>query len=295
MYFVFVCSDILIYYKIALSNCLFQMNTSKWVKFFTEAGLPTSVATKYAVVFTDHRIQIDMLVDLTKEILYDMGIKTMGDVIAILRHAKNVHDEKTKEKLLGTVDDEIDTPKRMISLTRKSQTGTSISDRIIANTGSGPSGLLKRPIQSNSLQSPTKVIRLGSSSNEQSSSSIFNRLGAPTKTTDIQSGSVFLRLGGANTSDSSSSSSSSRIVSLNSKAQSSSTFNSIRPTNMLIKKSLTDTNVSNKVVIRTNTSNPGMRNDSTGIFNFYKCKLKLTFFSIYRNQSSIGQPTIRSR
>ena len=237
------------------------MNTSKWVKFFTEAGLPTSVATKYAVVFTDHRIQIDMLVDLTKEILYDMGIKTMGDVIAILRHAKNVHDEKTKEKLLGTVDDEIDTPKRMISLTRKSQTGTSISDRIIANTGSGPSGLLKRPIQSNSLQSPTKVIRLGSSSNEQSSSSIFNRLGAPTKTTDIQSGSVFLRLGGANTSDSSSSSSS-RIVSLNSKAQSSSTFNSVRPTNMLIKKSLTDTNVSNKVVIRTNTSNPGMRNDS---------------------------------
>ena len=82
-----------------------SVSTPKWLKFFTDAGLPLTVATNYAIIFTSHRIQNDMLSDLTKEILYDMGIKTMGDVIAILRHAKSVHHDTTRDQLLGATND----------------------------------------------------------------------------------------------------------------------------------------------------------------------------------------------
>ena len=61
---------------------------SFWIKFFTDAGILPSEAANYAVIFTDHRIQSTMLVDLNKEYLTEMGIKFMGDVIAILKHAK---------------------------------------------------------------------------------------------------------------------------------------------------------------------------------------------------------------
>lgn len=59
-----------------------------WNSFFLSAGIPNVVAHQYAVTFSSHRMSIDMLREITKDILIDMGIKAMGDIIAILRHAK---------------------------------------------------------------------------------------------------------------------------------------------------------------------------------------------------------------
>ncbi|XP_074605274.1 uncharacterized protein LOC141858434 [Brevipalpus obovatus] len=86
-------------------------NTNYWIDFFLAAKLPQSVATKYAMIFTDHRIQESMLEDLTKDMLYDMGIKTIGDIIAILKHAREVADERIQYELMSKHSSE---PKRAI-------------------------------------------------------------------------------------------------------------------------------------------------------------------------------------
>ncbi|XP_012686427.2 uncharacterized protein C19orf47 homolog isoform X2 [Clupea harengus] len=65
--------------------------TSEWIQFFKEAGIPPSLAINYAVSFVDNRIQKNMLMDLSKDIMMDLGITVIGDIIAILKHAKLVY------------------------------------------------------------------------------------------------------------------------------------------------------------------------------------------------------------
>uniref|UniRef100_A0A672IP89 Chromosome 19 open reading frame 47 n=1 Tax=Salarias fasciatus TaxID=181472 RepID=A0A672IP89_SALFA len=65
--------------------------TSEWIQFFKDAGIPASLAVTYAVSFVDNRIQKNMLMDLSKDIMMDLGITVIGDIIAILKHAKQVH------------------------------------------------------------------------------------------------------------------------------------------------------------------------------------------------------------
>jgi hypothetical protein len=71
-----------------------------WLGFFRKAGITSGFDAKYALVFDENRITMDILKDINKECLKDMGITAMGDIIAILKHAKIVHEEASCAFLL---------------------------------------------------------------------------------------------------------------------------------------------------------------------------------------------------
>lgn len=100
-----------------------------WVKFFKGAGFPQDVATKHAVVFSNNRIKPDMLPDLDKPSLKEMGITLMGDMIAILRYAKKVVEETTCERFLVDTEDNIGTPKPIVK--KVATKATSSTSKII--------------------------------------------------------------------------------------------------------------------------------------------------------------------
>lgn len=95
-----------------------KMSSHSWKKFFNDAGLPPEIADNYAIVFIENRIRFDMLNELDKEILHDMGIKKIGDIISILRHAKEVHTDSYKAKVFKT--EEIETTNPSTELSKKS-------------------------------------------------------------------------------------------------------------------------------------------------------------------------------
>ncbi|XP_018901400.2 uncharacterized protein [Bemisia tabaci] len=72
----------------------------KWINFFNDAGIPSSAAATYALIFSENRISQDMLLDLDREVLKEMGIQTMGDVISILKHARFVYEKTARDTVL---------------------------------------------------------------------------------------------------------------------------------------------------------------------------------------------------
>ncbi|XP_015191419.1 PREDICTED: uncharacterized protein C19orf47 homolog [Polistes dominula] len=108
-----------------------------WVKFFKGAGFPQDVATKHAVVFSNNRIKPDMLPDLDKPSLKEMGITLMGDMIAIIRYAKKVVEETTCEKFLVDTEDP-DTPAKLVNkpIIKKAVTKVTAKSPVVIKTKS---------------------------------------------------------------------------------------------------------------------------------------------------------------
>lgn len=72
-------------------------SSETWVKFFQDAGIPEELSAQYAVLFSDHRIQKDMLSELDRDILSDIGIRAVGDKMAILKHARYVSEQSKRD------------------------------------------------------------------------------------------------------------------------------------------------------------------------------------------------------
>jgi len=70
---------------------------SEWNDFFLDAKIPKDVAARYAVNFYKNRMSFDMLADLNKDYLRDLDITVLGDVISILKHAKDVQSKQDSD------------------------------------------------------------------------------------------------------------------------------------------------------------------------------------------------------
>ena len=59
-----------------------------WKAFLQEAGIPDAEATAYTKIFLDNRVTERNISDLTAEHLKVLGITILGDILSILKHAK---------------------------------------------------------------------------------------------------------------------------------------------------------------------------------------------------------------
>ena len=74
------------------------MSVREWTDFFQDAGISSSEAQTYKAAFAQHNIRSDMLEDLDKEDLRDMGITAIGDIKRILKYAKKEMLDRTTKK-----------------------------------------------------------------------------------------------------------------------------------------------------------------------------------------------------
>ncbi|XP_042201369.1 uncharacterized protein C19orf47 homolog isoform X3 [Callorhinchus milii] len=196
--------------------------TSEWIQFFTDAGIPPGPAVNYAISFVDNRIQKNMLMDLTKDIVHELGITVVGDIIAILKHAKLVHKQELAKEATESIGSNqsnlqvelkraANSPaSRMIANSlrrdsppstpaRRPETSTSKISVTVANKLATKKAVLPRPADP-SPDGPAKRRRVTAEMEAQAlpRMSVFNRLGAETKadtTTGSKLTGVFSRLG----------------------------------------------------------------------------------------------------
>nr|XP_005000016.1 uncharacterized protein C19orf47 homolog isoform X2 [Cavia porcellus] len=159
------------------------MATSEWIQFFKEAGIPPGPAVNYAVMFVDNRIQKSMLLDLNKEIMNELGVTVVGDIIAILKHAKVVHRQDMCKAATQSV------PCSPSPLPAELRRGTSsAASRMITNSlnrDSPPSTPPRRPDTSTSKISVTVSNKMAARSAKASAAALTHRdeesLEVPTK------------------------------------------------------------------------------------------------------------------
>ncbi|XP_055592898.1 uncharacterized protein C19orf47 [Uranotaenia lowii] len=165
------------------------VSAASWVKFFTTAGIPSQAAAGYAHVFVENRIQMDMLMDLNKEYLREMGITTMGDIIAILRHSKQVNEQFTRERVLSSPSaggGEDHSPTVPVPVATVSATQSSAPKSVISRPSSA---VLLPPSKTRKLFSDHKITLPGGSQNGSSTTS-SSRGGNSSSNNNSSSGSI---------------------------------------------------------------------------------------------------------
>ncbi|XP_039642813.1 uncharacterized protein C19orf47 homolog isoform X4 [Perca fluviatilis] len=170
--------------------------TSEWIQFFKDAGIPAGLAVTYAVSFVDNRIHKNMLMDLSKDIMMDLGITVIGDIIAILKHAKQVY----RQDMCKMATEAISSGQTSVKAELR-RTANTPATRMIANAlsnDSPPATPARRP--DNRLSVTVSNMQANKSGKAGlNRTSVFARLGAESKadttTSNNKPTGVFSRLG----------------------------------------------------------------------------------------------------
>ncbi|XP_037315151.2 uncharacterized protein C19orf47 homolog isoform X5 [Pungitius pungitius] len=170
--------------------------TSEWIQFFKDAGIPAGLAVTYAVSFVDNRIHKNMLMDLSKDIMMDLGITVIGDIISILKHAKQVY----RQDMCKMATEAISSGQTSVKAELR-RTANTPATRMIANAlshDSPPTTPARRP--DNRLSVTVSNVQPNKSSKAGlKRTSVFARLGAESKadttTSNNKPTGVFSRLG----------------------------------------------------------------------------------------------------
>ena len=72
------------------------LRVGSWETFFEDAGIPKKEAKQYAKLFNENRISDQLIPDLTKETLQELGITVLGDILSIIRHCRTVMSSPVK-------------------------------------------------------------------------------------------------------------------------------------------------------------------------------------------------------
>ncbi|XP_046892335.1 uncharacterized protein C19orf47 homolog isoform X2 [Hypomesus transpacificus] len=185
--------------------------TSEWIQFFIDAGIPAGLAVNYAVSFVDNRIQKNMLMDLSKEIMMDLGITVIGDIIGILKHAKQVY----RQDMCKMATEAITSGQTSVKAELR-RTANTPATRMIANAlsrESPPSTPVRRPDNrlsvtvSNKQASKSSKAVLSRAADEGNGVPVVKRRRVTAEMEGMKRTSVFERLGAESKADTTTSSS----------------------------------------------------------------------------------------
>lgn len=157
-------------------------DTNIWARFFKDATIPTQYVQSYVQKFTENRIRFDMLADLDRPLLNEMGIMAIGDCLSILKHAKIINaqiEEKNKADSGSTgtvatsVSSEANAKKRSDVAKRIIETYLSDPDAKPLNekSNSNPSSSLSADLISRLNFNPVATNKLSLQSTDDSTSS----------------------------------------------------------------------------------------------------------------------------
>ncbi|EDS29545.1 conserved hypothetical protein [Culex quinquefasciatus] len=107
-------------------------------------------------VFVGNRIQKDMLMDLNKEYLPEMGITTMRDIIAIQRHSKTVCDQSARDRVLSSQSAVVEKPELPEPTTPEHLTNLVPVAAVSATLSNPTKSSVSRPSSAKSLPSKSR-------------------------------------------------------------------------------------------------------------------------------------------